>query len=127
MSRGPVLRRIGLAIAVLVLLAFTWLGLSGGMRQIPPSTTTGQTIQSVFQMAYGVFAGLSVATVFGPGRLARLSRAGWVVTCGVAGGMASVVWGGGSPLLGVATGVVAGLFALGVVWLLGFSARDMAG
>jgi len=113
----PVRRVLGGA-AVLLLLALTWLGVSGGIRQIPQSHTPGELIQSVAQLSYGVFSLLGVLTRLRPDRWGRLVLGCWVASMTVAGGFAPVVWGGASVGTGLVSGAAVVLVALGIVWLL---------
>jgi hypothetical protein len=119
------MRRVFLGVAVLLLLGLAWLGLSGGIRQFPESTTVGQKAQTLTQFAYGVFALLCVATAFRWRRWARLMRVGWVVSITIAAGLASVVWGETSLTIGLLSGAVACLIAVGIVWLLHVGSRGL--
>ena len=121
------LRRVSLVIAIVLLLALAWIGLSGGIHDFPRSATMGQKIQSVAQLAYGLFAVLSVATVFWRRRWARLTGAGWVVSCSLAAGFASVVWGGTTAGLGLLSGAGGAVIAAGILWLLQLGARGLTG
>ena len=103
---------------MLLLLALTWLGVSGGIRQIPRSNTPGELIQSVAQLSYGVFSLLGVLTRFRPDRRGRLVLGCWVASMAVAGGFAPVVWGGATVGTGLLSGGAVVLVALGIVWLL---------
>lgn len=111
-------RRVLLGIALLLLLSLAWIGLSGGIHQLPHSTTVGEKAQTLTQFAYGLFALLSAATAFRGQRWARLVRVGWVVSMTLAAGLASVVWGGTSLAIGLLSGAAACLIASGIIWLL---------
>ena len=118
MRLGLPVRRVLGGAAVLLLLALTWLGVSGGIRQIPRSHTPGELIQSVAQLSYGVFSLLGVLTRFRPDRRGRLVLGCWVASMAVAGGFAPVVWGGATVGTGLLSGGAVVLVALGIVWLL---------
>lgn len=119
------LRRILLGIALLLLLAFAWLGLSGGVDDLPVSTTAGQKVQSVMQLVYGAFALLSAVTAFWGRRWAHLCRICWILSCALAAGLASVVWGGTTLAIGFLSGAAGAAMALGVSWLLELGARGL--
>jgi len=119
------LRRILLWIALLLFLAFAWLGLSGGIDDLPVSTTTGQRVQSVMQLMYGAFALLTAVTVFWGRRWARLSRKGWILSCTLAAGLASIVWGETTLAIGILSGAAGAAMALGATWLLKAGARSL--
>ena len=125
MNPSPTVRRVLLGIALLLLVGLAWTGLSGGINQLPQSTTVGEKAQTLTQFAYGLFALLSAATAFRGRRWARVVRAGWVVSLALAAGLASVVWGETSLAIGLLSGAAAGLIALGIVRLLHEGARGL--
>lgn len=118
MSPGPVVRRVLLVVALLLLAGLGWTGISGGLRQIPESRTFGQRVQSLSQLAYGLLSVLAVLTSVWRRRWRPLILACWTVCVTLAGGFASVVWGGTTLLVGVASGAAALLVALAIIWLL---------
>ena len=114
-------------IAVLCFLFMAWTGVKGGIEQFSnTSPTTGQQIQSALQLAFGVLAVASVVTWFWVRRWSRPVFVAWVVSLGLAGALAPVVWAQSSPLVGVVSGVASALVAWGMVALLRFSARGGA-
>jgi len=119
------LRRILLVIVLLILLAFAVLGLKGGVQDLPVSETAGQTVQSVMQLAYGAFALLCAVTTFRGRRWARFSKMGWIVSCALAAGLASVVWGDTTLATGFLAGAGGAAMAFVVTWLLEVGARDL--
>ncbi|HKV73488.1 MAG TPA: hypothetical protein VJN95_03150 [Gemmatimonadales bacterium] len=100
------------------MLALGWLGVSGAIEQRDEMDSAGQIAQSLCQFAYGV---LSLAAVFAAfrfrGWLARVLVA-WLACLTLAGGLASVVWGGTSVAIGLLSG--AGTFVVGwlIAWML---------
>lgn len=122
---SPILRRIVLAVALLSLLALAWTGLSGGWSQLAESHTRGQQIQTACQLAYGLFATLSVVTTFIARRWSRLCQAGWVVSITLAGGLASVAWGDTSVAVGLLAGGASLLVSLAIIWLLRTGSRGL--
>jgi hypothetical protein len=121
----PKVQRVLLGIALLLLVSLAWIGLSGGINQLPQSTTVGEKAQTLTQFAYGLFALLSAATAFRGRRWARLVRVGWVVSTTFSAGLASVIWGGTSLAIGLLSGAAAGLIASGIVWLLHEGVRGL--
>ncbi|MEO8622352.1 MAG: hypothetical protein ABI625_14875 [bacterium] len=124
MTLNPAIRRMLLAIAVLLLLGLTWTGLTGGVHQWPVSQSPGQRAQTVTQLAYGLFAILSVVTTFAFQRWAPVMIAGFAISAALAAGLASIVWGETSVATGLVSGGAALLLALGIAWLLRVGARD---
>ncbi len=80
----------------------------------------------MLQLAFGVFALASVVMWFWGRRWSRPVFVGWVVSVGLAGGFAPVVWGDSSVVVGVVSGVASALIAWGTVALLRFSVRGGA-
>ncbi len=111
-------RRILLPVALVCLLGLAWTGLSGGINQFPQSTTLGRKVQTIAQAAYGLFALLIVITVFWSRGWRRRAQWGWVTSVTLAGGLASVVWGGTGILIGLLAGTASLLVALGIIWML---------
>ena len=126
MSLSPPVRRVLLVVALLLLLAFSWAGLSGGVDQLSHSHSAGEKTQTFTQFAFGFFALLSVTTTFWGHRWAPVAVSGWVVSATLAGGLASVVWGGTTVVLGLLSGGASLLIALGIAWLLRGGARGLA-
>lgn len=119
MKLSPRVRRVLLAVGVLLLLGMTWSGVSGGVHVIPQSRTAGQWTQTVAQLCYGILSLATVLTARQWGRWwSRAVRGGWLASVTVAAGFASVVWGGTSLWTGVASGALSLLIALAIVWLL---------
>jgi hypothetical protein len=112
-----------LAIALVLLLALAWTGISGGFNQLSESHTTGEMAQTITQFAYGLSALLSVVTAFRGRRWAPAIHACWVVSVSLSAGLASVVWGGTPVATGVLSAGAAMLVALAITWLLRVGAR----
>ena len=71
-----------LGIAVLLLLGFAWTGLGGALDQFPRTATTGQRVQSVAQLAFGVLGVASLVAWFWARRWSRLVLVGWALSVG---------------------------------------------
>lgn len=125
MTLSPVIRRTLLVMVSLLLLWLAWTGLSQGVNQLSQSQTTGQIAQTITQLSFGLFALLSLVTTFWSRRWNPLMLAGWTVSVTLAAGLASVVWGGTSLLVGVLSGAAALLIGLGIAWLLRVGARGL--
>lgn len=123
MTPGPVLRGILLTIAIVMLLALAWTGIRGGIDQLSGLHTTGQAIQTAFQLVYGVFAVLSIVTVFWAQRWNPAILVCWTIALAFAGGLGATAWGDTSALIGVISGLAAGLIGAGIAWLLRFGAH----
>ncbi len=117
MSPGPFVRRSSLFVAVLLLLGMTWLGISGGVHQVPHSHSLGQWIQTIAQLGYGVLSPVVAVTGLRALLAGRLILGWWILNMMVAGGFAPVVWGGTSWGLGLASAGAAVLLASGIVGL----------
>lgn len=125
MTPTPVVRRILLAVAILLMLALAWTGLSGGLNQIPQSQSTGQKAQTFSQLAYGVFGLLGVVTTFLGRRWNLVILGCWAASLTAAAGLASIVWGETGLGIGLLAGGAALLIALAIVWLLRVGARGL--
>jgi hypothetical protein len=111
-------RRALLVIAAALLLGLAWTGLSGGANQLSQSQSVGQLAQTFTQLAFGLFALLSVVTTFWARRWGLWMLAGWVVSVTLAAGLASVVWGGTSVAIGLLAGGAALLISSAIAWML---------
>ena len=116
MSHSPAVRRPFLLVGVLVLLGLTWLGVSGGLHQLPRSHSPGEWVQSLAQLGYGTLSLLGVLTRF-RGRQGRVIVWLWLVSMLIAAGLAPVVWGGASVGIGLVSAGAVLLVAPGIVWL----------
>ena len=123
---NPRVRRGLLVVVSLFLLWVTWTGVTQGIRQLPESRTPGQTAQSISQIGFGLFALLSFVTTFWSRRWNTLMLCGWIVSVTLAGGLASIVWGGTSLAAGLVAGLVTLVVALAVAWLLRVGAGPRA-
>ena len=119
------MRRLLLVAVVMLLIGLTWTGVMGWLKQLPQSTSPGERIQTWFQLVYGAFALLSVVTTFVGRRWRPTVAVGWAISVAIAGGLASVVWGGTSVLVGVLSGGASLLVAVGITWLLRVGARGL--
>ena len=117
MTLIPRVRQILLVIVCGLLLWLAWIGLSGGLHQLSQSRTPGQMVQTLTQFGFGFFALLSLVTTFRAQRWNPLMLVSWVISLSLAAGLASVVWGGTSLLVGLVSGSVALLIGLGIAWL----------
>ncbi len=118
MSLRPVVRRILLACATLLLITVAWGTLSGGLHQIPQSRTLGQRVETTAQLACGLLSLLSVLTCFRWRRWGPPVLAAWAISLTTAAGLSSVGWGPPSLIIGLVFGAAALLVALAIIWLL---------
>jgi len=107
------------------LLVLAWFGLQGGIQQWSELQSLGQRIQTAAQLAYGLFALLTVASISRTSTFARVVQVSWLVTITIAAGMAPVVWGGATWGAGLVAGLAALLLALLILWLLMAGARGL--
>ena len=121
----PRVRQVLLAVVGLLLLWLAWTGLTQGVKQLPQSETVGQITQSVTQLAFGLFALLSLVTTFWGRRWNTLALVGWTISVALAAGFAAVVWGDTSLAKGLLTGAAALLVGLVTAWLLRVGARGL--
>jgi len=117
MNPSPPLRRVFLALALLVLLAQAWTSLSGGIQRIPESRTIARRVQTVAEIACGLLSLLGVVSTFRGRRWLRWIQWCWVGSVTLVAGPSSVVWGRAGPLRGLLVSGAALLAALGVLWL----------
>lgn len=118
MKIHPGVRQVLAALTVVLLLALAFQGISGGVTQLPQSSSIGQYVQSFAQVLYGVCAVLSIATAVRWREYAFPVQFGFIVGCVLAGGLAAVVWGGESAGSGVVAAVTALAIASALVWML---------
>lgn len=118
MNLGPGFRRILLASATLLLLAMTWMVLSGAIHQWPRSRTGGQRVETAVQLACGLLSLLTVLTSFRWRRWGPGVRSAWAVSLTAVAGLSSIVWGPPSLAAGFVLAAVALLVALAIIWLL---------
>jgi len=121
------LRRVLLVAVALGLLGITLAGVSDGVGQWNESRTPGQVAQTVTQFAFALFALLTLVTMFRGRRWNRVMGVGLAVSLGLAGGLASVVWGGTSAAIGIVAGLASAAVGLGVAWLARVAARPDQG
>jgi hypothetical protein len=120
---GPVLRRLLLVVAIVLLLVLAWTGINGGIHQLSTTATTGQTIQTALQLLYGALSVLSIVTVYWARRWNRPVLACWTISLALAGGLGATEWGDASLRIGIVSGAAAGLVGAGIAWLLRFGAH----
>lgn len=121
------LRRALLVLAILLLLALTWLGFQGGIQQWPQPQSPGQRAQTIAQFAYGLSALLTVASLWRTGTFERVAKVSFLVSLSVAAGLAPVVWGEAAWWTGVVAALAALLIGLLILWLLSAGARGLKG
>ena len=112
LHRRSVVRRILLAGGVLILIIVAWGTLTGGLRQMPRSGTTGQRFETAVQLACGLLSLLSTLTCFQWRRWGSRVRAAWAISLAITAGASSVVWGPPDPLVGLVFAAAALLVAL---------------
>lgn len=107
------LRVIGAAL--LAYLAFT--GIKGGIDQLPEMHTTPQRIQTGMQFAMGVTSALALIASLRPVAWRRAVYIAFVLSCTLAGGLATYAWGeqGGWPAVAATVGSL--LVSALIVWL----------
>ena len=118
MSPSPLTRRVLFAVALLLFAGLGWTGIVEGLHQVAVAHTLGQRIQNISQVAYGFLSVLAMFTSFRGRRWRPPILASWAVCVALAGGLASVVWGGTTLLTGVVSGAASLLVALAIIWLL---------
>jgi hypothetical protein len=111
------LRRVLFVILALGLLGLTWSGVNAGVDQWDQSRTRGQVAQTLTQFAFGLFALLSLVTMIWGRRWNRVMCLALTVSLGLAGGLASVVWGGTSVAIGIIAALASAAIGLGITWL----------
>jgi hypothetical protein len=119
-------RYVWRAVAVIVILMFlglAWTGIWGGLNQLPESPALGQKIQTVTQLAYGILSLVALGAWFWARRWSQLAFTAWEICLAIAAGLAVVVWGDETVVVGVLTGVASFAIGWGIAWLLRFSAR----
>lgn len=111
----------------MLLLGLAWTGIKGGVELVPPSQSASQKVEAFVQVAFGVFALLSVITIFWSRRWWSIVATGFTVTLAVAAGLFSIVWNRTSIASGLVAGTAALVVALAIVWLVWFGARGLTG
>lgn len=117
MKLHPMLRPILALLAVLLLLGLAYEGIAGGVQQWSEWSTIQHRIQMGSQFISGVSALMILVTTFRWRQMRPYAELGFVV-CGVlAASLAAVVWGAGTVLSAVSTGIVTLLITLAIVWM----------
>ena len=124
-------KNAALGAGVFLLGSLGWLGITGGIREIPQGNTAGQAIQSWTQLGYGILSVTVLVTAFLFRDVARSVRLTWLVVITVSGGMAPVVWGESNIFVGLLGAAFAVLVGWGILKLLDLgmpkgAARDHA-
>lgn len=109
---------IALVLALALLVALTWIGLAGGLKQLPQAETAGQLVQTIAQLGYGALSPASIVAAVQAHRWAPRLHAAWAVSVTVAGGLAPVVWGESGWATGAGSACAALAVALLVTWSL---------
>ena len=117
MTLHPMLRPILAVVAVLLLLALAFTGITGGVEQWTDWGTMWHRIQLASQIVYGVAALVILITSFKWRRWRRVAEVAFVLGGVVAASLAAVVWGGGTTLSGVLAGIAALAIACAIVWM----------
>jgi len=113
-------------IAILMFLGLAWTGISGGLNQLPESLALGQKIQTGAQLAYGILSLVALGAWFWARRWSPVAFTAWEICLAIAAGLAVVVWGDETVVVGVVTGVASFAIGWGIAWLLRFSTRRAA-
>ena len=117
MKLHPMLRPILALLAVILLLALAYEGMTGGVQQWSQWSTIQHRVQMGSQFISGASALMILITSFRWRQLRPYAELGFVI-CGVlAASLAAVVWGGGTILSGVTTGVVTLAITVAIVWM----------
>lgn len=118
----------GIAVALLLFLGYT--GISGAIDQFDQSThsqyTGGQIVQTVLQLIFGILSFGVLGTWFWARALSRPVMLAWILSLTLAGGLASVAWGGTSIWIGIVSGAASALVACAIAALLRVGARSAA-
>jgi hypothetical protein len=103
---------------VLFLLWLAWQTLSGALRQLSRSRSTGQKVETVVQLQSGLLSLMVVLTCFWQRRWAKPVHALWTIALAAAAGLSALVWGPPMPLVGVLFAGLALLVSRAVRWAL---------
>jgi hypothetical protein len=104
-------------LAIVLFLLYTYSGFIGWLNQWNHANTRYQEVQTLAQLSFAVLSLVIVGFLIVNRTLHNFLELGFTIAFGVAGGMAPVVWGRQSILLGITGGTVAILIALGSIWL----------
>ena len=118
----------GIAVVCLLFLGYT--GITGGVDQLDQTKhsqyTVGQIVQSVFQVIFGILSFAVIGTWFWKRSSSQPVIIAWIVSLTVAGGLASVVWGGASVWIGIISGAGSAVVAWAIAALLRIGASGAA-
>ena len=114
----PTVSRILRVLGVLFTIALAWTSLLGAVQQYQGVLSTGQWLQTAFQLLLGIFSVLSLIVTFRFLHWRRVVYPGLALSAGLAGGFAPVVWGEQSVVIGLVSGVASLFIGLVDVWLL---------
>jgi hypothetical protein len=118
-NHSSVLRRLLSLITALLLLAFAWLSVSDGLRNLRQARTLGQHAETLIRFACGLLSVAVVVTRFRWGFVSRPVRIAWAATLAAAVGLSALVWGPPMVHIAVINAVVALLVGWALIWALG--------
>ena len=114
-------------VVALSLLGISWAGVNDGVNQWSEPRSPGQVAQTLTQFAFALFALLTLVTMFRGRRWNRVMGVGLTISLGLAGGLASVVWGGTSVPIGIIAALGSAAVGLVLMWLAGLAAPPHQG
>lgn len=110
-------RWIGFVFLVLLLLLTGYVGLRDGLTGTHEALGAGQWATTTTQLLYGVFAILTLTSMGARLRIATRFLYGWCIATTLTSGLAPVVYGGATLIVGAAGGVAGAIIAIIVLWL----------
>jgi len=113
-----IFRRFLLICILLFLLMIAWWTIDGGLRQISHTSTFGQQVETIVQLACGLLSLLTIFTTFLWRKWALPVRAAWAISLVATASLSSLVWGPPMPFIALVFGAVALMAALIILWSL---------
>ena len=87
-------------------------GLLDGVESFPSARTSAQRAAALFEMLYGVLSVAALLCIAFARKYLRPVLVAWVIVIMIAGGLATVAWGGLSTTAGIVAGTISGMVGL---------------
>lgn len=102
---------------IVLILALGLSGINDGIHNLKSAVTAGQKVVIAAQFGYFLCGLIAAGALLARSRWARPALWTWAALIALVGGLASVAWGGTTPVIGLVAGAASAAIAALVVWL----------